>query len=70
MISWRSGEEDGASNAESKHDAGEFSMFIRSHAADQRFDQDPGGGFYAKPGLVASVQSKPMSLLGRYPFNP
>ena len=31
--------------------------------ADQRFDQDPGGGCYAIPGFLASVQSKLMSLL-------
>jgi len=32
--------------------------------ADQHFDQDPGAGFDAIPGLLTSVQSKLMSLLG------
>jgi len=36
--------------------------------ADQRFDYDPGGCFYAKPGLVASIQNKLMSLLGSISF--
>ena len=36
--------------------------------ADQRFDQDPGGGFYAIPGFLSSVQSKLMSLFGAIPF--
>ncbi len=35
---------------------------------DQCFDQDPGGGFYAIPGFLASVQSKLMSLLGSIAF--
>jgi len=36
--------------------------------ADQRFDQDPGGGCYAIPGFLTSVQSKLMSLLGSITF--
>ena len=36
--------------------------------ADQSFDQDPGGDFYAIPGFLTSVQSKPMSLLGSIAF--
>ena len=36
--------------------------------ADQHFDQNPGGGFYAIPGYLASVQSKLMSLLGSITF--
>ena len=36
--------------------------------ADQRFDQDPGGGFNAIPGFLTSVQSKLMSLLGAITF--
>ena len=35
---------------------------------DQRFDQDPGGGFNAIPGFLTSVQSKLMSLLGAITF--
>ena len=38
--------------------------------ADQRFDQDPGGGFYAIPGFLTSVQSKLMSLLGSITSQP
>ena len=36
--------------------------------ADHGFDQDPGGGFYAIPGFLASVQRKLMSLLGSITF--
>jgi hypothetical protein len=36
--------------------------------ADQRFDQDPGEGFYAIPGFLTSVQSKLLSLLGSVTF--
>jgi hypothetical protein len=36
--------------------------------AHQRFDKDPGGGIYAIPGFLASVQSKLMSLLGSITF--
>jgi hypothetical protein len=37
---------------------------------DQPFDQDPGEGFYAIPGFLASVQSKLMSLLWSISFQP
>ena len=36
--------------------------------ADQRFDQSPGGGFYAIPGFLASVQSKLLGLFGSITF--
>ncbi len=36
--------------------------------ADQCFDHVPGGGFYAIPGFLASVQSKLLSLLGSITF--
>jgi hypothetical protein len=36
--------------------------------ADQCFDQDPGGGFYAIPCFLASVQSKLMSLFRAISF--
>ena len=38
--------------------------------ADQRFDQDPGGGFNAISGFLTSVQSKLMGLLGSISFQP
>ncbi len=38
--------------------------------ADQCFDQDPGGGFYAIPGFLTSVQCKLMSLLGEISSQP
>ena len=36
--------------------------------ADQCFDQDPGGGCYAIPGFLTSVQSKQMSLFRSITF--
>ena len=36
--------------------------------ADQCFDHDPGGDFYAIPGFLAPVQSKLLSLLGSITF--
>ena len=38
--------------------------------ADQRFDQDPGGGWSAILGFHTSVQSKLMCLLGSITFQP
>ena len=36
--------------------------------ADQSFDHEPGGGFYAIPGFLAPVQSKLLSLFGSITF--
>jgi hypothetical protein len=36
--------------------------------ADQRFDQDPGGGFYTVPDFLTSIQRKLMGLLRSIAF--
>jgi hypothetical protein len=37
---------------------------------DQRFDQDLGGGDYAVPGFITSVQGQLMSMLGAIIYQP